>query len=56
MYTNVRSQPSEAPTRQISLGATTPNGDSVELVGCLVQLKVVNVPDPPVIRLDQSAK
>ena len=56
MYTNIRSQPSQAPTRRISLNATSPNGDSVNLVGCWVQLTVINVPDPPVIRLDQSAK
>lgn len=55
MYTNTRPQPSEVPTRSVSLSATSAGGLSVGLDGCSVQLNVVNVPDPPVIVLDQSA-
>ena len=55
MYTNTRPQPSEVPTRSISVSATSTDGLSVGLDGCSVQLNVINVPDPPVIGLDQSA-
>lgn len=56
MYTNTRPQPSEVPIRRISLSAATPDGNPVGLVTCVVELRVINVPDPPVISLDQSTR